>query len=349
MAQERFEINSVKRVLLVLALFLSFPLFAASFTYNITGNLKAVEGFRYQIADSDWVELPKECTSFALHDVDEADLYIQYKAGGEWSDSIKVASDEYDADSPVDIIITIDIDDYGRYELDGKWIAFDRDNNTVMLAGLTQGVENVIPLELSIDGNEWIREDDIIIKPYLINIELNAIKPKRFYIKGGISPYSIGFYDFYKGHSITDSKAITMSQYGFTTALDLGYRLNRAFGLFLSSEFSYIRKKASVIPDGFNWRYASIALGAELRLFEIKCFKESVSIFSGAMLHMNSNEGELSSFIGVGLTSAIKLSRSVSLTIDTKAKAAWLNNSEPLYRSLTYIIDTAAIGMEVRF
>lgn len=330
-------------------LFLAFPLFAASFTYNITGNLKVAEAYRYHIAGSNWVEISKDSTSFTLNDVDESPLYIEYKAGGEWSDPIEVSSKEYEKDTPVDIILTLDFDDYARYKYDGEWIELDKANPTLTLYCLTQGEDNIIQLELSLDGNEWIRQDDIIIKPYLIDIEINAVKPKKFYVKSGISPYTIGIYDFYKGHSVTDSRALTMSQYGFTTSLDFGYRFNRVVGLFLSSEFTYIRKKDSVIPDGFNWRYATIAAGLEVRLFEIKRFKESISVFSGAMLHMNSNEGEFSSFVGIGLTSAIRLSKSVSLTIDTKAKAAWLNNSEPLYRSLTYIIDSATIGMEVRF
>ena len=347
-----FELNSVKKLLLAitLSLFLALPSFAASFTtYNITGNLKSAEAYRYKVGGGEWLELPKNCTGFTLQDVGESDLYLQYKAGGEWSESVKVASDMYEKDAPVDITITIDLDDYGRYEYGGEWIDIDKENPTVTLSGLIQGEDNAIPLELSLDGEEWIKQEDIIIKPYLIDIELNVVKPKRFYAKGGISPYSIGIYDFYKGHSIADSRAITMSQYGFTTSLDFGYRFNKVFGLFLTGDYTYIRKKASVIPDGFNWRYASIALGAECRLFEVKSFKESCSVFAGAMLHMNSNEGQFSSFVGIGLTSAIRFSKSVSLTIDTKAKAAWLNNSEPLYRSLTYIIDTAAIGMEVRF
>lgn len=176
--------------------------------------------------------------------------------------------------------------------------------------------------------------------------------PKKFLnlvLKAGLSPYTLGVYDFYNGHGIPGAKYLTATDYGLSADLGLDWRPITNLGLFLDSGYSFVLKPVTVLPGGLQIHYAHFEAGLEGRIPVGERLEFGGGLFCGAMLHFNAGKGNASFSFGGRLTLEWRLGENLSLGLASRARISLLGNDDPLYRSATWLVDPLGLALGWRF
>ena len=163
------------------------------------------------------------------------------------------------------------------------------------------------------------------------------------------SPYSIGIYDFFNGHNIPDARYLTITNYGLSADGEVGYQVNNNILLYLGAGYGYQMKKETIIPNAFRVSYLKALVGLDLRFIKVGKFSSSLGVFAGGMMGINAGVYNISSILGGRIRFDYHLNSHLSLGLQTRFTASYLSANDPLYKSMTYLIDPLTLSLDVRF
>lgn len=221
------------------------------------------------------------------------------------------------------------------------------------------GRAGIIPVVIPIAEEEPITEEMVPVEmPELkgeseiryVDAELVPLVPpeKKISIRLTASPYSIGIYDFFNGHDIPDARYLTVTNYGLSADGEIGYQINSNILLYVGSGYGYQMKKETIIPDAFRVSYIKAYAGLDLRFLRTGKFSSSLGVFAGGMMGINAGVYNISSILGGRLRFDYHLNPHLSLGLQTRFTASYLPADDPLYKSMTYLIDPVTLSLDVR-
>ena len=216
------------------------------------------------------------------------------------------------------------------------------------------GRVGLIPVNV-IEEKEEQQEE--LIEPVINdNSSINTLEPKlisnkekKISIRLTASPYSIGIYDFINGHDIPDARYLTVTNYGLSADGEIGYQINSNILLYIGAGYGYQMKKETIIPNAFKVSYIKAYVGLDLRFIRVGKFSSSLGVFAGGMMGINAGQYNISSILGGRIRFDYYLNSHLSLGLQTRFTASYLPANDPLYKSMTYLIDPLTLSLDVRF
>ena len=210
---------------------------------------------------------------------------------------------------------------------------------------------NVIEDEVKVEQQEEVIEAIINEESSITTLEPKLIsnKEKKISIRLTLSPYSIGIYDFFNGHNIPDARYLTITNYGLSADGEVGYQVNNNILLYLGAGYGYQMKKETIIPNAFKVSYFKAYVGLDLRFIRVGKLSSSLGVFAGGMMGINAGQYNISSILGGRIRFDYYLNSHLSLGLQTRFSASYLPANDPLYKSMTYLIDPLTLSLDVRF
>ena len=210
---------------------------------------------------------------------------------------------------------------------------------------------NVIEDEVKVEQQEEVIEAIINEESSITTLEPKLIsnKEKKISIRLTASPYSVGIYDFFNGHNIPDARYLTITNYGLSADGEVGYQVNNNILLYLGAGYGYQMKKETIIPNAFKVSYFKAYVGLDLRFIKVGKFSSSLGVFAGGMMGINAGQYNISSILGGRIRFDYYLNSHLSLGLQTRFSASYLPANDPLYKSMTYLIDPLTLSLDVRF
>ncbi len=256
-----------------------------------------------------------------------------------------------------------------RYTLNNsKPKTIKKDINKLTLKNLPSNELSIFTLEAKVKNNwiecgrvglipvniieaEELQEEVISENSVIDSLEAKLIsnKEKKISIRLTLSPYSIGIYDFFNGHNIPDARYLTITNYGLSADGEVGYQVNNNILLYLGAGYGYQMKKETIIPNAFRVSYLKALVGLDLRFIKVGKFSSSLGVFAGGMMGINAGVYNISSILGGRIRFDYYLNSHLSLGLQTRFTASYLSANDPLYKSMTYLIDPLTLSLNVRF
>ena len=87
----------------------------------------------------------------------------------------------------------------------------------------------------------------------------------------------------------------------------------------------------------------------DLRFIKVGKFSSSLGVFAGGMMGINAGQYNISSILGGRIRFDYYLNSHLSLGLQTRFTASYLPANDPLYKSMTYLIDPLTLSLDVRF
>ena len=217
------------------------------------------------------------------------------------------------------------------------------------------GRVGLIPVNL-IEEEQTQKQEELIEPVVNENSSINTLEPKlisnkekKISIRLTASPYSIGIYDFFNGHNIPDARYLTITNYGLSADGEVGYQVNNNILIYLGAGYGYQMKKETIIPNAFKVSYFKAYVGLDLRFIKVSKFSSSLGVFAGGMMGINAGQYNISSILGGRIRFDYYLNSHLSLGLQTRFSASYLPANDPLYKSMTYLIDPLTLSLDVRF
>ena len=200
------------------------------------------------------------------------------------------------------------------------------------------------------------KQEELIEPVFNENSSINTLEPKlisnkekKISIRLTASPYSIGIYDFFNGHNIPEARYLTITNYGLSADGEVGYQVNNNILIYLGAGYGYQMKKETIIPNAFKVSYFKAYVGLDLRFIRLGKFSSSLGVFAGGMMGINAGQYNISSILGGRIRFDYYLNSHLSLGLQTRFTASYLPANDPLYKSMTYLIDPLTLSLDVRF
>ena len=108
-------------------------------------------------------------------------------------------------------------------------------------------------------------------------------------------------------------------------------------------------KKETIIPNAFKVSYFKAYVGLDLRFIRVGKLSSSLGVFAGGMMGINAGQYNISSILGGRIRFDYYLNSHLSLGLQTRFSASYLPANDPLYKSMTYLIDPLTLSLDVRF
>ena len=160
---------------------------------------------------------------------------------------------------------------------------------------------------------------------------------------------ALGFFDFFNGHGTASSKALTISKYGLSADLEIGWYVIDNLRLYIGGSYAFTDKKETVIPDANRVHFAEAYLGLDVKIVRFSDFSLNAGLFSGALFSFNAGYMDISSILGARIGLDYAITDNFIIGIQTGVTASYLDNEDSLYKSMTYLLDTVALTFETRF
>lgn len=336
------------------------PLWADA-TMDVTWSWDAREDaaqYRLRVDDGPWHYLDGDetrVTTSSLASDSDPIFILEYTVDGDdWSAPIAGSlSDEQQS-----VMLTLDIRSQApfiRWKVDdGPWTSrsFDPSTSTIVLGPLAGGVPVTITLEKSEDGLEWQSASQRTTIPHAVRLPSwpDAVEDKgaSFSLRASFSPLSYGIYDFFNGHDISQ-RALTVSKYGLAAALEFGWNITDSVQLYLAGGYSLIQKGSTIIPDAETVHNASAMLGLDFRLFKAGDFSMRLGISSGALVQFNAGVVDTSPTVSARLGFDYEIIDGLTIGLQPTFTASYIDDPDPLYRSMSYLVDAVGLTVEKRF
>ena len=255
-----------------------------------------------------------------------------------------------------------------RYSLNGsKPKSLKKGKTELNLSNLPNGELTIFTLEAKQGNSEWYECGSAGIIPVLYDpgeetstvvlegdegepeISSSVNRERKYSIRLTASPYSIGIYDFYNGHSIPDARYLTITNYGLSADAELGYHSGSSIFMYAGAGYGYQMKKETIIPYAFMVSYVKAYAGFDLKFLSAGQFSSSFGVFAGGMIGINAGVYNISSILGGRIRLDYRITDGLSLGLQTRFTASYLPAKDPLYRSMTYLIDPVTLSLDMRF
>lgn len=336
---------------LFIAVLLSVISYAFAADINATWYWEPEEGYyRYSLSDGDsWTLIGNASSVTTCNINNDAKFCLQYSEDGEaWQNA---GHSSLSSTAPfVDISWTPVSDaQFVRYMInDSEWIE-SNGNEKLVLRNIESGKPLKFALQFSDDGTNWSETEEKTIIPYSVSVDTNVRKSNPFSIRATFSPLTFGFFDFFNGHGTASSKALTISKYGLSADLEIGWYVIDNLRLYIGGSYAFTDKKETVIPDANRVHFAEAYLGLDVKIVRFSDFSLNAGLFSGALFSFNAGYMDISSILGARIGLDYAITDNFIIGIQTGVTASYLDNEDSLYKSMTYLLDTVALTFETRF
>ncbi|MDY5931283.1 MAG: hypothetical protein SPJ34_04545, partial [Candidatus Ornithospirochaeta sp.] len=345
--------KAIALVLMLLScLFSAFPS-SADVTWAWSAPEKKAIGYRWRLNGGEWNELPgdiHEVTTTGIESSADNLFEIEYTRNGKsW---VGRSGKAFEGNEGIPLIATWGLQNQNelhyRYRVNGgDWSVLEAGLSSIRVSGLVSGVPAILEIETSENGSKWSYPVAHRINPFRENVSIDRDRTLSY--RGIASPLTIGIFDFFNGHHIEDARYLTVTDIGFSADNELAWRVAPAVSLYASVGYSYVRKKQTVIPNAFTVHYFKALCGMDIRLFGIGRFSMDAGLSAGMALHFNASSFNASSIAGLRLRADYRISGMLSAGLQSTAYFAYLPSEDPLYKSMTYLIDALSVSFEVRF
>lgn len=261
---------------------------------------------------------------------------------------------------------------YFRYRLssDPDWIYASSDVRGFSLSEFETDKEYSLLLESSFDGLNWsetamqtklIPSPIVPGSPTLSSVkrsdgyeeskteEDSKVPDHGFSLRISVSPYSVGLFDFFNGHDIEGARYLTHTSYGFSAGVGVGYYFANILQLSLNYDYSAFLKKESLIPDQEFIQYHKLYLGFDFPVIYREVFSLSIGFSAGAQFGLNAEYYEILPLLGTKISLGWHINDIFSIGFSAGASFSYAHDEDPLYKSLTYLVDTVSVFTEMRF
>ena len=235
---------------------------------------------------------------------------------------------------------------YYRYRLNGgDWVLINAPQRDSGIIGIEVGCTYLIEIQASFDGNAWSESAESILTT--VKVE----ERKHFFSFEASTSLSLSFaqYDFYNGHGIADARYLTNTNPGLTADAEIDISFGSHFRIFTGYSYSRENKKGTVIPDAFVVEHHQIMTGFDV-IFPInETWRPYMGLNYVYSFDVNAGYWSPSQFIGVRIGLDYFINKNVYVGIKASMRQAHNDDSDPLYRSYTYLYDPIGIRMGVKF
>ena len=351
--------KKVGLVLLIVAVVITIPLFAADVTWYWEPDNQNIDLYRYRIDSQteNWTIAGNSISSatfFDLNDEDDISFTLQYSEddGKSWSKSINSKFPDENVKDSVRIIW--DMDDFSdncfvRYSTDGtRWTDVDKNNSHFISEDVAQGEETTFSFQFSSDGVNWDDSVSRTLKPYAVNIgKVGGFKP-YISMRFSFAPLTMGIFDFYNGHDVKGARYLTASKYGLALDIELDMHIHEAIDVYLSTGYALALKNRTVIENAEDVHYFNLSAGLDFRLFSFSNLELYLGAFAGPSFNLNGNYMNFAPVLGGRVRLDMLLTENVTFSLQSRVSASYHHNDEPLYRSMTYLVDMFSFAVEYR-
>ena len=352
--------KKVSIALLAVAVAITIPLFAADVTWYWSSDNQSIDLYRYRIdvQGEDWTIVENNITSATflnLSEDEDVTFTLQYSEDGgkSWSESIN--ANLSDASGNGNVRIIWDANDFAdnylfRYSTnDSQWIGIDRSNNLIVSEEVPQGEEAVFSFQFSEDGTTWNDYVSKTLKPYAVNLgKIGEFEP-YISLRFSFAPLTMGIFDFYNGHDVKGARYLTASKYGLSLDIELDMHIHELIDVYLSTGYALALKNRTVIENAEAVHYFNLSAGLDFRLFSFSNLEFYLGAFAGPSFNMNGNYMNFAPVLGGRIRLDMLLTDDVTLSLQSRVSASYHHNDEPLYRSMTYLVDIFSFAVEYRF
>ena len=246
--------------------------------------------------------------------------------------------------------------EFFRYKFEGEdeWVVVPSEKTSLLVGDVGYGKDYTLYVESSYDGQKW--SDPGVFTMSVPKKEQAGAREAaandyfpRITIKTSLSFFSLGVYDFINGHGIAGAKYLTLTEPGISVKAQLGWRFSDVVSLYAEYGYSGVDKKETVIPAAHGVDHHSIALGVGVKVFSIGAFDMSAGFSAGCLFSLNAGYYSMSPIFGTVLDFGWTIKDHLRFGIGAGAGISYQPNSDPLYRSMTYLVDCVALTVETRF
>lgn len=235
-----------------------------------------------------------------------------------------------------------------RYSIDGKnYHLLEEGAKAITLINIPSNTLTVFTLEAKAEDGEWEYWNKGGVYPVKVRVPIQ--KDNKWSFRLTAAPYSLGIFDFIHGHEIKDAKYLTVSEYGFAFDAELGYLLGDKVNLYLGAGFGEEFKEETVIPEEFGVIYLKGYTGLDVNVIKGERFSSSLGLFGGVMMAINAKVYSTNSILGARVRCDLKINEHLNLGVQTRFTASYHPAKEPLYTSMTYLLDPMMVGLDIRF
>lgn len=246
--------------------------------------------------------------------------------------------------------------EFFRYKFDREddWVVVPSEKTSLLIDSVDYGKDYTLYVESSYDGEKWSEPGIFTIQvpdagQAVIQEPVVEDYLPRITIKTSLSFFSLGIYDFINGHDIAGAKYLTLTEPGISVKARLGWRFNDVVSLYAEYGYSGVDKKETVIPSAHGVDHHSIGLGIGVEVFSIGAFDMSAGFSAGGLFSLNAGYYNASPLFGVSLDFGWTIKEHLRFGIGAEVGISYQPNKDPLYRSMTYLVDCVALTVETRF
>ncbi len=313
------------------------------------GQDDTVRYYRYQIdgtEENGWTVIPIE-TNFCVYEANDNDfhtIYLQASYDGEhWSEiaentaqALSLLEEEVKEPALEDKYKFVE-EEAKEYSIENKY-KFVEEENKIPSPVLNDepAVKEETPASAVTDTAD---EADTITKKKIPKSSL------RF----TISPFPIGIYDFYNGHNIPNARYLTCAPFGFGVKADYGFYCTERLRLNLEYSYTVLFRYKHIIPNEEMVQYHKIIAGVEYALIKDNVFSLMANLNGGVLLGVIADKFDINSIIGTGISASWAITNALSMGITSSVSFSFSKHSDPLYNSMSYIVEPISVFAEVRF
>ena len=340
----------MKRSLLAFVLLLLLlPLYsegAVTFTWSHSDS--DVSQYRWRKGDGEWnvVSASDDLVAVSPYRMGDTESY-QIEAS---YDGIRWSEDNNIVVSPSETLLVTwswkeqDGVPFYRWRMDGgEWT--ETEVATTGSIEVANGGKHTLEVQASYDGVNWSGSTKSLI---------TAVSSRRDGERIGLElrsslSLSYGAYHFYNGSHIPGARYLTTTKPGLTAGAGISLSLSKH--LRVNGEYSYtlLEKRETVIPDAFRVEHHQAGFGFDVLLPINERWRAYLGLTSDYSVDINAGMWSPSSFIGAVFGVEYFINKNAYIGLSTGIKAAHNDDSDPLYRSITYLAEPISAVVGVRF
>ncbi len=238
---------------------------------------------------------------------------------------------------------------YFRYQLNGEkeegWTVVE---NTVGEVHLDVDTHATMYVQASYDGLNWSNSTSSSYIAASLASSPDAISSEKSHplsLRLSFTPYSCAIYYFYNGEDVQGAKNLTGSVYGLSSSLELDWCPIKALRLYPEAGYTFSLKPETVLPQENDVHYGYAGVGADW----VGAITEKnllyVGLLGGAMAHINNSKVNITPYFGLRMGFETKLTQGLYLGVMAKGAMAFLVTDDPLFDSVTMLIDPLSLSL----
>lgn len=235
---------------------------------------------------------------------------------------------------------------YHRWKLDdGPWTVVEAPVNSTGLIEIETGDSHRLSVQASYDGTEWSDSVESLLTTAMIKKKGIDV----FFEASSSLSLSYAIYEFYNGYGIEGSRWLTKTGPGLTVDSELALSIGSFFRLFSGYSYSLENKKETIIPDAYRVHHHQIPVGFDVLIPFNSRWRGYIGFLGCYSADINSSYWSPSLFLGGRAGLDCFINDNIYVGLKGGFRIAHNDSSDPLNRSISYLIDPIGIRIGVRF